>query len=87
MYVDMDRNHNVRAELARQIVLQFRDKASGGHADLGEDAWWVEDMLDRIQRAITPHLSDPTNMQSDARDAQNSSFRTTQLQARASSLM
>ena len=55
----MTLEQDTRAELARDILLRFRDKASGGFANLGDEAWWVEDMLDRIETAIVPFLASP----------------------------
>lgn len=46
-----------RASLADKLIKPFRDKVNGGAADHGDDAWWVEDMLDRIERAINPYLT------------------------------
>jgi hypothetical protein len=48
-----------RASLADKLIRPFRDKTNGGAADHGDDAWWIEDMLDRIERAINPYLSPP----------------------------
>jgi hypothetical protein len=48
-----------RASLAGKLIRPFRDKVNGGAADHGDDAWWIDDMLNRIERAIKPYLSPP----------------------------
>jgi hypothetical protein len=48
-----------RASLADKLIRPFRDKVNGGAADHGDDTWWIEDMLDRIERAIKPYLTPP----------------------------
>ena len=47
---------SLQAELARLILRPFRDVQSGGEQPYDDQAWWIEDVLDRIELAITPHL-------------------------------
>jgi hypothetical protein len=46
-----------QVELARQILLPFRDVQNGGDQQYDDQAWWIEDLIDRIERAITPYLA------------------------------
>lgn len=62
----MSDDYTTKTLLAKRIISPFRDKESGGVADLGDDAWWVEDMLDRIERAIVPHLAPLRNESEEA---------------------
>lgn len=52
----MDDN-SPQAELARKILLPFRDVQNGGVQQYDDQAWWIEDLIDRIERAITPYLA------------------------------
>jgi hypothetical protein len=55
----MKSDDTARASLADKLIRPFRDKVNGGAADHGDDTWWIEDMLDRIERAIKPYLTPP----------------------------
>jgi hypothetical protein len=59
---------NPKAELARKILLPFRDTQSGGDQQYDDQAWWIEDLIDRIERAITPYLALPPNSNQEAND-------------------
>jgi hypothetical protein len=52
----MDDN-SPQAALARQILLPFRDVQYGGDQQYDDQTWWIEDLIDRIERAITPYLT------------------------------
>jgi hypothetical protein len=50
-------NNSPQAELARKILLPFRDVQNGGDQQYDDQAWWIEDLINRIERAITPYLT------------------------------
>jgi hypothetical protein len=56
----MDDN-SPQAELARQILRPFRDVQNGGDQQYDDQAWWIDDLIDRIERAITPYLASPAD--------------------------